>query len=40
LTIDEDDLMTENYQTLHAKRMEIHLDESWEENALFIIGNK
>jgi hypothetical protein len=28
LTIDEDDLMTENYQTLHAKRMEIHLDES------------
>jgi GTP-binding protein HflX len=37
LTIDEDDLMTENAKTLHARRVESDLDElSGEENALFI----
>jgi GTP-binding protein HflX len=37
LTIDEDDLMTENAKTLHARRVESDLDEPvGEENALFI----
>jgi GTP-binding protein HflX len=37
LTIDEDDLMTENAKTLHARRVESDLDElSGRRNALFI----
>jgi 50S ribosomal subunit-associated GTPase HflX len=41
LTIDEDDLMTENYQTLHAKGMEIYLDESCGRGKCIVyFGNK
>jgi GTP-binding protein HflX len=37
LTIDDDDLMTENTKTQYTSRVEVDLDESvGEENALFI----